>query len=106
MRNILRQHHTFNSRAMLERRRTIEQWAWGKTVPSAISRLVLLALAQLADTNGTVLVALADLANEVQLSERTIRTMIKDLEACGAIEVMRRPGYQSIIVLACPRARP
>lgn len=65
-------------------------WALRQAVPTAHHRLVLAVLADLADDNGVVVASADYLADATMLSNRTVRSVLKDFENSRMIDKTRR----------------
>lgn len=85
--------------------------AWSVPDLDAPSRLVLLALADIADDAGECWPSIAHLAEKTGLGERSIRTRLADFEACGLVSRVRRHRtdgtlgtYRYTLHLAAPDA--
>ncbi len=61
-------------------------WAKGQIAPSVTAKAVLVALADYADQDGVAWPAVARLATEVQVSERTAQRAIRALEEAGLVK--------------------
>lgn len=68
---------------------TATQWAWRQHLPST-HKLVLLALAFVADVDGTCSPSITSLAALCSVSTRTVRRALRDLEADGLLKAEPR----------------
>ncbi len=75
-------------------------WAWAARAGSPTAKLVLFALAEHADEVGMCWPSVARLRAGTELSERAIRTALRDLEAAGLIATEARDGQVSRYRLA------
>lgn len=71
--------------------RRANDWAW-KTDTKGSARLLLLALADFADSGGWVWAQIPMIADRAALSEATVKRQLPGLEGMGLISVLRRRG--------------
>ena len=70
-------------------------WVWDHSMSEGTDRLVLLALADSADDNGSCWPSVLTLARKTRVSERTVRRSIRTLEALGELHTVLGSGTTS-----------
>lgn len=65
-------------------------WAWQQALPPA-QKVVLLALADHSDDDGKCWPSIRRLVKKVNVTDRTVQRVIRDLQAAGLVSVEPRP---------------
>ena len=71
----------------------VTSWVWRHSAATGSSRLVLLAIADIADDEGFAFPGINHLAGKSKLSPKTTRRQIVELEKLGELTVERRAGH-------------
>lgn len=82
----------------------VSSWVWKHSTTKGNDRLVLLALADIADDAGVCWPSVSHIASKTLLHEQTVRTRLKALKAAGELAWEDRPGTSNRfrVVMATP----
>lgn len=77
---------------------------WATDLPNAGNKIVLLALADNANDEGTCYPSLSTLARKCSMTARSVRRNLRDLEAAGLVRSEDRDGRSTVYTLDLARA--